>query len=179
MKPIFIGNTKNLIDWDKVISDIENKPGDKLPKWNWDHPEFLKIKHLYESSGYLPESAEWINYYAETGDYDEEVNKLFGEFVGKTKFARVWISRINPGRTAPWHWDIDDLSNEFESAGSLIRYTARINKDGTGQVALVDDYAIIGGEQGDVYEWTDTKLWHGSANVGYTVKYQFNCLAFV
>lgn len=177
MNPIYLGNTEDLIDWDVVISKLENKPGVRLPRWDWNHPEFLKIKELYETSNYLPDSAEWINYYPEV-DYDINVNKLFGEFVGKPQYARAWISRINPGKTAPWHWDIDDFSEQYESAGKLIRYTARINKDGTGQVALVNDYAIVGGKQGDVYQWPDIRAWHGSANVGYTIKYQFNYLAY-
>ena len=177
MSPTHIGNCSNIINWDDVINSIENKPGVALPRWDWDHPEFIKIKQLSIDSNYLKKSAEWINYYPNK-DYDSNIDKLFGAFVGNSNYARAWISRINPGCTAPWHWDIDDFADEYENKGSLVRYTARINKDGTGQVAVVSNYAIVGGQQGDVYRWHSYKDWHGSANFGYTVKYQFNYLAY-
>jgi len=174
----FVGNTSNSIDWNKIISGIKNKEGIVLPKLIWPNPHFEEMKKLYADSNYIMSSAEWINYYSGT-DYDEEVNKMFGKFVGKVEYARAWISRINPGKTAPWHWDLDDEEEEYLKRGDLLRYTSRISPNGVGQVAIVGNTAIHGGHAGDVYLWPDHRMWHGSVNAGLTPKYQFNYLAYV
>jgi len=173
----FIGNTGSSINWNEIISSIGNKEGIVLPKLIWPNPHFEEMKKLYVDSNYILSSAEWINYYPES-DYDEEVNRVFGEFVGKPNYARAWISKINPGKTAPWHWDLDDGEEEYLKNGDLLRYTSRISPQCVGQVAIVGNNAIHGGRPGDVYLWPDHRMWHGSVNAGLTPKYQFNYLAY-
>ena len=173
-----LGNTGDLIDWNKVILGISDKEGVVLPKLIWPNPHFEEMKRLYVDSNYIMDSAEWINYYPII-DYEEEINNAFGQFVGKPKYVRAWISRINPGKTAPWHWDLDDGEEEYLKGGDLLRYTCRISTAGVGQVSIVGDTAIHGGPAGDVYLWPDHRMWHGSVNAGLTPKYQFNYLAYV
>jgi hypothetical protein len=176
-KLIFVGNTGTIINWDKIIETVQNNNGIVLPNLIWSNPHFKEMKKLYVNSNYIMSSAEWINYYPGV-DYDKLVDEEFGKFIGKPKYARAWISRINPGKTAPWHWDLDDQEEEFLKNGNLIRYTSRINPPGVGQVTIIGNNALYNGPAGDVYKWPDHRIWHGSVNAGLTPKYQYNYLAY-
>jgi hypothetical protein len=171
-----VGNTGNAIDWTQVVANIENLEGIVLPKLIWPNPHFSKMRSMYENSNYIMDSAEWINYYPDQ-HYDEILNKEFGKTVGKLRYARAWISRINPGKTAPWHWDLDDGEEEYLKEGKLVRYSCKMS-EGVAQVAIVGNTAIHGGMIGDIHQWPDHRLWHGSVNAGLTPKYQFNYLAY-
>lgn len=173
---IIVGNTRDSINWQNVINSIEQKPGLMLPNLQWTNPHFLKILEMYNHIDYLKSSMQWINYYCD--DYGEHVNTEFGNFVKKPNYVKAWISRINPGYTAPWHWDIDDNEAEYLKHGDIIRFSCRINMNSAGQVAIVGDHAIHGGPVGDVYQWPDHRMWHGSVNTGLEPKYQFNYLAY-
>lgn len=171
-----VGNTGNAIDWVQVIANIENLEGIVLPRLIWPNPHFTKMRDMYENSNYIMDSAEWINYYPDQ-HYDEILNRAFGKIVGKLRYARAWISRINPGKTAPWHWDLDDGEEEYLKEGKLVRYSCKMS-DGVAQVAIIGNTAIHGGVVGDIHQWPDHRLWHGSVNAGLTPKYQFNYLAY-
>lgn len=175
--PIYIGNTGNKIDWNTIISSVEEKQGLVLPKLIWPNPHFEEMKKLYIDSNYILDSAEWINYYPDK-DYDPVINKMFGDIVNKPRYARAWISRINPGKTAPWHWDLDDQEEEYLINGKLVRYVCKMNEGGIGQVTILGNHAIKNFQQGDIFQWPDHRIWHGSVNCGLTPKYQFNYLAY-
>lgn len=176
-EPIYIGNTEKKIDWDSIIDFVQGKNGMVLPKLIWSNPHFEEMKKLYIDSNYIIDSAEWINYYPEK-DYDPVVNKKFGEIIGKPKCVRAWISRINPGKTAPWHWDLDDQEEEYLKNGKLVRYICKMNNNSVGQVTILGNHAIKDFKQGDIIRWPDHRIWHGSVNCGLTPKYQFNYLAY-
>jgi hypothetical protein len=175
---IFVGNTKDLIDWNMLIESVKDKEGCILPKLIWPNPHFDEMKKLYLDSNYILESAEWINYYPGI-DYDEKINDLFGSFVGCQKCARAWISRINPGKTAPWHWDLDDEESKYLKEGKLLRFVCKMNKDNIGQVTIIGNQVLYNVFPGDVYRWPDHRMWHGSVNCGLTPKYQFNYLGYI
>jgi len=174
---IFHGNCGNAINWNEVIDIVKDKEGTVLPNLIWDNPHFEEMKKLYTESNYIIEASEWINYYPEQ-DYDISINEKFGEFVGYPKYARAWISRINPGKTAPWHWDLDDKEAEYIEKGDLIRFVCKMNIPAPGQVTIIGNNTIHGGLQGDIYEWPDHRMWHGSVNCGLKPKYQFNYLGY-
>lgn len=173
----FYGNTGDSIDWSKIISDIQDKEGCILPKLIWPNPHFEEMKKLYIDSNYILASAEWINYYPNQ-DYDSSLNDIFGKIVGYPRYARAWISRINPGKTAPWHWDLDDEEEKYLQGGELVRFMCKMNSDGVAQVTIVGNQAISNAKVGDIYRWNDHRAWHGSVNAGLTPKYQFNYLAY-
>ena len=171
-----VGNTGDIINWAQVITNVENLEGTVLPKLIWPNPHFAKMRDPYENSNYIMDSAEWINYYP--GEhYDEILNKAFGKAVGKPRYARAWISRINPGKTAPWHWDLDDGEEAYLKEGKLVRYSCKMS-EGVAQVAIIGNTALHGGAVGDIHQWPDHRMWHGSVNAGLTPKYQFNYLAY-
>lgn len=173
--PIFVKNVK--LDWNRLIKSVENKVGKRLPNLIWDNPHFEEMKKLYIDSNYVIEASEWINYYPRE-DFDLGFVQDFGKQLGHTSFARAWISRINPGKTAPWHWDLDDEEAEYLSKGQIIRYVCKMNQPSPGQVTIIGNHALHGGSQGDTYQWPDHRMWHGSVNCGLEPKYQFNYLGY-
>lgn len=177
-KPTYAGNTQGIIDWDSVLLHLKDLPGIKLPPTGWTNPLFEPMDKLFKDSNYSNFSAEWINYYPGK-DYDEAVDLIFGELVKHPKCVRAWISKINPGHTAPWHWDLDDNETEYLKAGKLIRFVCKASVPAIGHVAVIGNHALYGGLQGDTYIWTDTHCWHGSVNCGLVPKYQYNYLAYL
>jgi hypothetical protein len=175
---VFLGNTENIIDWDKIINDIKDQPGRKVDLINWNNPLFLKIKDLFSSGNYNMSSAEWINYYPGK-DFSESVNAVFGNFVKHPNVIRSWISRINPGKTAPWHWDVDDNEEQYLQQGKLVRFTCKIGIHDPGHITVIGDHVLYNNRSGDVFQWPEHRAWHGSANAGLVPKYQFNYLAHI
>jgi hypothetical protein len=175
---VFLGNTENIIDWDKIINDIKDQPGRKVDLINWNNPLFLKIKDLFSSSNYNMSSAEWINYYPGK-DFPESVNTIFGNFVKHPNVIRSWISRINPGKTAPWHWDVDDNEEQYLQQRKLVRFTCKIGTHDPGHITVIGDHVLYNNRSGDVFQWPEHRTWHGSANAGLVPKYQFNYLAHI
>jgi hypothetical protein len=177
-KLTYVGNCSEIINWADVISLIQDKEGCVLPKLIWSNPHFEEMKRLYVNSQYIMYSAEWINYYPEQ-DYDTIVDQAFGNWVGHPRKIRAWISRINPGKTAPWHWDLDDHEEEYLKGGDIVRFSVRINEPAVGQTAIVGNTALSGATPaGEVYRWPDHRMWHGSANAGLTPKYQYNYIGY-
>ena len=174
---ILVGNCANIIDWSAVVNTIS-----KLPPKEFTMPTTPKSAELLKmltDAGYSVDdrSIHWVNYYPEI-DYDPTINTMFGEFVGHTRYARAWISKVNPGNSVPWHWDADDNEDEYLLQGDLVRYSCRINPASAGQVTVVGDHCLYADPIGDVYKWADYNLWHGSVNCGFEPKYQFNYLAY-
>ena len=169
ISPIFIKNTNDVIDWEKLILELSDKTGAILPKFIWHNPHFEEMKKLYTDSDYLLYSAEWINYYPER-DFDKEWVTKFGNAIGHPRYARAWVSKIEPGKTAPWHWDLDDYELEYIKDGELVRFMCKMNPGGVGQVTILGNH-VVKAEQGDVFQWPDYRMWHGSVNCGLTPKY--------
>jgi hypothetical protein len=174
----YLGNTGNLIDWHNIIASIDTLPGKKVDLINWNNPLFLKIKEMFQSSNYNMSSAEWINYYPGK-DFSENVNQLFGNFVNHPNVIRSWISKVNPGKTAPWHWDVDDDEEKYLTNGKLVRFSCKIGSSDPAHITVVGDQVLYDNQSGDVYQWPDHRTWHGSANAGLIPKYQFNYLAYI
>ena len=107
-----------------------------------------------------------------------EVAEKFGEFVGAPRMIKSWISKIYPGKTAPWHWDWDVDWKEYEKKGNPVRFTAMINEPAPGHVFIVGDKALYNEKQGDVHKWPDFKSYHGGTNCGLVPKFNFNYLAY-
>ena len=93
---------------------------------------------------------EWINYYP--GKESMEVAEKFGEFVGAPRMIKSWISKIYPGKTAPWHWDWDVDWKKYTEQGNPVRFTAMINELPPGHVFIVGDEALYNEKQGDVLQ---------------------------
>jgi hypothetical protein len=130
----------------------------------------LLVDAGYEKAG----TVEWFNYYPGK-HFDEDVVKQFSAWVG-VDCVRAWISKINPGRYAPYHTDIDDREEEYLAQGELVRFTAHPCVSVPGQVLMVEDMIFHMEEQGNVYRWGHYRNYHGGGNCSFKPKYLFNFL---
>lgn len=173
----YISNTGDTIDWDAVIEQIRHKPGVTLKynekTFNKDLKGFDQLHKEWQLAGYKfdDDAIEWTNYFPGS-DFSEIVVERFKELTGVNPWM-VWVSRIKPGRMAPWHFDahtkIDELIDK-----TVIRYTCYIQKPTFGHVSIVEDSCIYRPEQGSIYQWPSYDSYHCGMNGGFTDKYMFN-----
>ena len=173
----YISNCSDLIDWDSVLEEISDKPGRVLhfneQTFNFTLPGFDKMLKEWETAGYKynDPSIEWINYFPGS-EFSMDVQYKFNEIVQAEPFM-VWISRIKPGRMAPWHFDAHSRIHELEGK-NIVRYTCYIQKPTFGHVSIVGDSCIYRPNQGDIYQWPSWDVYHCGMNGGYTDKYMFS-----
>jgi len=175
----FIGNTKNIFDWNKIIAELE----DQLPSYvgpsHKREDNILGLDEILDIWDELP-----IKYQSEGGElgwdmfipgenFSEKVIDDFAEFIGLKSYNGGWISRLNPGMIVPLHWDVQDNEEELEEK-QFKRYHCHISPPEWGHVFFIEGKPFYNQEQGNVYEWSSRKLWHAGNNVGWKPKYLLN-----
>jgi hypothetical protein len=178
MKTLFVGNCKT-INWQLLIDSIKNIDGDRraydVDFYKNIDGRFNEVITLWQQAGYdKADTVEWINYYPGK-HFDQSYIEQFEQFV-QTKCIRAWISKINPGRYAPYHVDIDDNEEEYLKQGELVRFTAHPCLPSKGQVGIVDNTVFHMENQGNVYRWPSYRAWHAGGNCSFEPKYLFNFL---
>ena len=106
--------------------------------------------------------------------FDASIADRFCEYVGMESYINCWISRVNPGDVAPWHWDVTDDEATLDAGKPLRRFHAHVSGPENGHTIIVDDVCLYKQPQGAVWEWSSRKSWHAGANAGLTPKYLFN-----
>lgn len=185
-KGLLLLTTKNLIDWDVLLSKIVHQSGDLvsmsavLEKSNeaYRNPELLKSYHsiaqTWISAGYDLKNVKWHDYYP--GEhFDKSIETTF-EKLTNSKARRVWISEIMPGMTAPYHWDVEDYESIWLAEGDLVRYTCFIEKPTDGHIFVLDDQHFYNAPQHSIVKWKNYKQYHAGANCGFTPFYLFHFL---
>lgn len=178
MKAIYVGNC-DTINWQALINRIEGTEGERrsygVNFYKNADGRFNEIIELWNKAGYDKSgTVEWINYYPGK-HFDQSYIGQFEHFVGM-KCARAWISKINPGRYAPYHIDIDDNEEQYLQQGNLVRFTAHPCYPTKGQVLIVEDMVFHMEEQGSTYRWPHYRAWHAGGNCSFEPKYLFNFL---
>ena len=164
-----------MIDWDNILEEIKDNPGQNAPfRLPLDEPVVRKM--IDDLKGYPSESIEWFNYYPAV-DFNVRVVKEFSDLVEK-ECVRAWISNINPGKTAPWHWDWDANEQSYLKKGDLVRFHVSISPPSPGHVFMVDDKCFYNERQGTIYEWENHRSYHAGANCGSKPKFLFNFLGY-
>jgi hypothetical protein len=168
------------INWNSVLDVISNHSGEVRTIGNDFYQNvdgrFNEIVSLWNDAGYTSSNVEWINFYPGT-HFDDKVVEEFAESVGLTHI-RSWISCIQPGKTAPWHQDVDDEMDNYVKLGKLERYTCHINVPAHGQLMLIEQESFYMVPQGTIIRWKDYMAWHGAANCGFTNHYLFHFLGY-
>lgn len=171
-----IGNTSLIIDWDAVIDKCKKANGTTM----WynhrcfpDTEDFRQLDKLWQEAGYLykDHAVEWTNFFKE--DFGEDVVNKFKDIVNVEPLM-VWISKIRPGKMAPWHYDAHQNINEFKKKGELVRYTCYIQEPQHGHISIVGESAVYRPAKGNIYQWPSYDAWHCGMNGGLTDKYMFN-----
>ena len=164
-----------MINWNSVLEEIKDKPGQNAPfRLPLDEPAVKKM--IDDLKDYPSESIEWFNYYPAV-DFNVRVVKEFSDLV-KMECVRAWISKINPGRTAPWHWDWDVNEEQHKRLGDLVRFHVSISPPASGHVFMVEEKCFYNERQGTIHEWDDYRSYHAGANCGSEPKFLFNFLGY-
>ncbi len=172
-----IANTGTTIDWDSVILECLRSQGTILTYNEKCFPnteDFRSLDSLWKSAGYEYNNSriEWINYFPGT-DFDQTVVGKFESLVNAKPWM-VWISRIKPGKMAPWHFDAHQNINEIYNLGKPVRYTCYIQEANDGHISIVDQTAVYRPVKGSIYRWPTHDSWHCGMNGGMVDKFMFN-----
>ena len=163
----------SIIDWNSIIASISTQePGYIGPRQNWNDSRISDIIDIWKSAGYKPVSdggsAEWHMFFPGT-NFPMGVADQFAKFVGMDDWNSAWISRVMPGQCAPWHYD-----TQVEGTKNPRRIHCHIDVDEPGNVLIIDGMHLYNQIQGQMYEWSDPKLWHAAFNLGKKPAYLFN-----
>ncbi len=167
-----------MINWDSIIAQLSSGvdiTADK-DKWNLETPGYIEIYKLWENANFNMSSIKWTNFYPGAG-YSEEVDQKMCAHLGITKL-RAWISRIDPGYCAPWHWDVDDNEEEYLTHGPLQRYSCFISKPAPGHSFQLGTHCYSNQEQGTLIKWGNYKEWHAGSNVGLQPKFMYHLIGY-
>lgn len=171
--------TTNIL-WDHVVNNIASQQGEirtvGADFYKNANGEFNEIITLWKEANYTPEKVEWINFYPGT-HFEEIISNVFAKEVNATHI-RSWISCTRPGKSAPWHQDVDDNMNEFLKLGNLVRYTCHISTPQHGQVLLIEKNCYYMIPQGTVTRWPNIMAWHGASNCGFSNHYLYHFLGY-
>lgn len=178
----YVGNCKSVINWDEVIESIKDsapsyigpshKEGDGIPGLD-------EVTDLWKQAGFKtihedPNGTVGWDMFLSGKDFDERIAEKFIDFVGLKSYSSCWISRINVGMMAPWHWDVNDDEERLSLEEDKRRFHCHIGKPKHGHILLLGDNCLYNQEQGSVYEWDSRKEWHAGMNCGLEPKYLFN-----
>ena len=171
--------TFNSINWDTVIETLV-QPGVEITtdpsKWKLETPGYTEIYKMWDAANFNKSAIKWINYYPGQ-HFDNILIEQFAEEVN-VKPLRAWISRIDPGFFAPWHWDVDDNEQEYLKHGTIKRYSCFIEKPAHGHIFIIGDDYYYNQPQGTVLEWKNYQDWHSGINAGMTPKYMLHLLGY-
>lgn len=167
-----------MINWDKVIADLPSVGtvvSTSPDRWDLSNPEYLKIYNQWKQADFNMDAIQWTNYYP--GKHFDQI--IIDELATELKVTtiRAWISCIDPGYMAPWHWDVDDNEAEYLKNGEISRYSCFIEQPAHGHIFILGDDYYFNQPQGTIVKWKNYKEWHSGINAGLTPKYMLHLLA--
>lgn len=145
--------------------------------WNLDTPGYSEIYKIWTDASINLKSVKWINYYPNI-HFSSEIITTVAEFLN-VQVHRAWVSRIDPGYFAPWHWDVDDNEADYLIKGTPVRFSCFICNHSVGQVFIVNDKYYHTMPQGTIIKWNNYKDWHCGINGGLVPKFMLHILAYV
>lgn len=173
-------NTYKRVNWDTVIAELTVRTGSAVTtdpsRWNTETPGYQEIYSLWKTANFNPASIKWVNYYPEV-DYSQEIVDEVADYL-RVKVHRSWISRLDSGFIAPWHWDVDDHESQYLAKGTPVRYSIIMNPPTLGNIFIVGDDYIYNSPQGSIFKWHNYKEWHSGINAGMTPSFMFHLLAY-
>ena len=167
-----------MIDWDYIINNLKDgyDVTADLEKWNLATPGYLEIYQMWKDANFNLSSIKWTNYYPGK-HFDHLIESCVAEQLGITA-VRSWISRIDPGYCAPWHWDVDDNEQEYVKNGQLYRYSVFIDEPHPGHIFVIDNESFSNQYRGTVVKWNNYRAWHAGSNVGLTPKFMYHIIGY-
>jgi hypothetical protein len=175
------------LDWDDVIQSLLKQEGSTITtdpsRWNLDNSEYGKILKLWDEANFNYNSIKWTNYYPEK-HFPSKIDLDVCEYLKLDGVHRSWISRVDPGYYAPWHWDVDDNEYEYLKKGEIKRYSIFITGDNYMQESTLGQIFILGNDylyqcpKGSIFKWNNYKEWHAGINAGLKPKFMYHLIAY-
>ena len=138
------------------------------------NPGYKEIFDLWTKNNIDPTTVKWTNYYPEK-HFDKQVVLTVSDALG-VRCLRSWISRVDPGYQAPWHYDVDDNEAEYLAQGNLRRFSAFIMPPHLGHVFTIKTEQYYDVVAGNLYEWDNYRDWHEAKNTGSLPHFMFHIL---
>lgn len=181
-----IGYTDNIIDWKPVVDSCKNRNDGDLNTVTSvvDRSEataegtlldsYRGIIDTWETAGYNLKDIFWYDYYPGI-HFDIEIQNLFASIVNAEP-RRVFVSEVYPGRTVPYHWDVEDKEEEWLKQGKLKRWVCFIDEPQWGSVLILEDQCFYNVPRGQIWEWDNYRSFHAAAVCGAHRQYLFHFL---
>jgi len=184
----YLGNSNHLVNWNEFIKNLETI--EPMVGYQFDEersesqdPKVIEISSNWKKAGYRVVKDQsspiaWEAWYSGI-HFDSTITDKICGYLNIIPIDMSMVTRITPGRFAPWHWDVrDDATEErFNSYGKpIIRIHIHMSPPAPGHVFVIDDYCFYNEEQGSIYRWPHWKSYHGGANCGLTPKYQYSII---
>ena len=166
-------------NWNMIIENL--KEGSDVTvdpdRWNLNNPEYKKILDMWKKANFNLDTIKWTNYYPGI-HFPEDVVSQQLEYLNIKHVHRAWISKIDPGFMAPWHWDVDDNEEEFLKHGAIHRYTVIIRQMANGHVLIVGNDYYYNKTKDTIIKWSNHREWHSGINAGMEPSYMFHVLGY-
>jgi hypothetical protein len=173
-------NTFNQVDWNDVINTLI-EPANNITidpaKWKLEYPGYKDIFAMWQEANFNMDAVRWKNYYSGT-HYDERSVEKLAEYLQLNGIHRSWISKIDPGYFAPWHWDVDDNEAKYLEKGEIFRFSVFIQPPHHGHIFIINNDYLFNIPQGTIFKWNYYKDWHAGINAGMTPKYMLHLVAY-
>lgn len=166
-----MNNWNSIIENLKDGSDVTVDPG----RWNLENLEYAKILDMWKKANFNLNSIKWTNYYPGVHFPQDVISKQI-EYLKISHVHRAWISKIDPGFMAPWHWDVDDHEEEFLKQGQIIRYTVIIRQMANGHILIVGNDYYYNKPIDTIIKWSNYREWHSGINAGMEPSYMLHIL---
>ena len=172
----YIGNCSNIIDWKHVLDTLKGAPSPayiKPDEWA-NKKDYSDIHKLWMDADINIAGVRVSNY--EPEQMDSGVKPAMEKLLGLTHIES-WISRIDPGCMAPYHWDFDNAKiAELELTPR--RVSVHISEFAFGHVFIVEDKICYNYAVGDMLEFPTIRAWHAGANLGLKSKYMYHFVGY-
>lgn len=164
---------------EELIDSLSNQSGADVvidpSQWNMNTDGYAEIYDMWRSANFNLASIKWSNYYPSI-NYTQDLVDDVAKYLRLKGVHRSWISRIDPGYYAPWHWDVDDKEAEYLSKGPIKRYSIMLGKPTIGHVFILDEDHLYNVPEGSIFKWKDYKSWHAGINAGMMPKFMFHII---
>jgi hypothetical protein len=172
-------NNYSVVDWKAITASLEDGVDitPDLGRWHLATPGYMEIYKMWNDAKFNKASIKWTNFYPGK-HFPQELVDDIAVHLQLSGVHRSWISRVDPGYYAPWHWDVDDNEAEYLKSGPIKRYSIMISGPTLGHIFMLGDKYIVNSPMGDVVEWSNYKEWHSGINAGMSPKYMFHILGY-
>jgi hypothetical protein len=127
------------------------------------------------SAGYKYSEIDWGDYRYEEFELVKQLGDRFAKIVNVTPIPyRVSITRLHPGKFAPWHYDVLPDVSDYDGLGEHVRFVCFMQDPVPGQTLSFRNETFFKEKKGDIWEWDSVKAYHSAANSSLQDYYLFH-----